>query len=47
MADANTVIQNLTQQVAQLAVDKAILAAELAEARARIAELEAAEGDAA
>ena len=34
MADANTVIANLGQQVAQLTVDKAILEAELAELRA-------------
>ena len=34
MADANTVIANLGQQVAQLTVDKAILEAEVAEARA-------------
>ncbi len=41
MADANTVIRDLGQQVAQLTVDKAILAAELAEANERIADLEA------
>lgn len=41
MADANTVIANLGQQVAQLTVDKAILEAELAEARARLAAAEA------
>ena len=33
MADANTVIANLGQQVAQLTVDKAIIEAELAEPR--------------
>jgi hypothetical protein len=41
MADAQTVIRDLGQQVAQLTVDKAILAAELAEARERIADFEA------
>ncbi len=44
MADANTIIRDLGQQVAQLTVDKAILAAELAEVQVRIAELEAAAG---
>ena len=44
MADATTIIQSLGAQVAQLTVDKAVLAVELAEARARIAELEAPEG---
>ena len=42
MADAQTIIRNLGQQVAQLTVDKAILEVELAEARERIADLEAA-----
>lgn len=41
MADANTVIRDLGQQVAQLTVDKAILAAELGEANERLADLEA------
>jgi len=41
MADAQTVIRDLGQQIAQLTVDKAILDAELAEARERVAELEA------
>lgn len=36
MADAQTVIHELGQQVAQLMVDKAILAAELAEVRERL-----------
>lgn len=36
MADAQTVIRELGQQVAQLTVDKAILAAELAEVRERL-----------
>ena len=47
MADAQTVIRDLGQQVAQLTVDKAILNAELAEARERVAELEAAASGAA
>ena len=34
MADANTIIVNLGQQIAQLTVDKAILQAELAELQA-------------
>ena len=38
MADANTVIAALGQQVAQLVVDKAILSAELAELRAKYAD---------
>lgn len=41
MADASTIIKTLGQQVAQLVVDKAIVEAELAEARGRIGELEA------
>ncbi len=41
MADAQTVIRDLGQQVAQLTVDKAILQADLAEARERIADFEA------
>jgi len=41
MADAQTVIRDLGQQVAQLTVDKAILAAELAEANERAADLAA------
>jgi hypothetical protein len=41
MADAQTVIRHLGQQVAQLTVDKAILQADLAEARERIADFEA------
>ena len=41
MADANTVIANLGQQVAQLTVDKAILEAELAETHAKLAAAEA------
>lgn len=36
MADAQTVIANLGQQVAQLTVDKAILEAEVAELRAKV-----------
>ncbi len=40
MADANEIIKNLGLQVGQLTVDKAILQAELSEARQRIAELE-------
>ena len=36
MADANTIIRNLGQQVAQLTVDKAILEAEVAELRAAL-----------
>jgi len=44
MADANAVIVSLGQQVAQLTVDKAILAAELAETQAKLAELQAPEG---
>ena len=43
MADANTVITNLGQQVAQLSVDKAILQAEVAELRAALAGPAAAE----
>jgi hypothetical protein len=42
MADANAVIRDLGQQVAQLTVDKAILTAELAEANERSADLTAA-----
>jgi hypothetical protein len=41
VADAQTVIQRLGLQVGQLTVDKAILEAELAEARAQIAALQA------
>jgi hypothetical protein len=37
MADANTVIKALGQQVAQLSVDKAILEAEVAELQAALA----------
>lgn len=44
MADATIVIRDLGQQIAQLVVDRTILAAELAAANARIAELEAPEG---
>jgi hypothetical protein len=40
MADASTIITQLGQQIAQLIVDKAILEVALAEAQARIAELE-------
>ena len=36
MADANTIIRNLGQQVAQLTVDKAILEAEVGELRAAL-----------
>ena len=35
MADANTVIATLAQQVAQLTVDKVLLTVELAELRAK------------
>jgi hypothetical protein len=42
MADANAVIRDLGQQVAQLTVDKAILTAELAEANERNVDLTAA-----
>jgi hypothetical protein len=48
MADANTVIAALSQQIAQLTVDKAILTAELAELRAKYeqtVDLEVVEGD--
>lgn len=38
MADANTVIQQLGQQLAQAFVDKAILEAELAEVRGELAQ---------
>ena len=41
MADAQGVIQQLGLQIGQLNVDKSILAQDLAEARQRIAELEA------
>ena len=41
MADATAIIRQLGQQIAQLTVDKAILEVELAEARERIAALEA------
>lgn len=40
MADANTVIVQLGQQIAQLTVDKTIALVELTEARERIAALE-------
>jgi hypothetical protein len=40
VADANTVIRDLGQQIAQLTVDKTIALVELGEARERIAELE-------
>lgn len=43
MADATAIIRALGAQLAQLTVDKAVLEVELAEARERIAELEAAE----
>ena len=41
MADAQTVIRELGQQVAQLTVDKAILAVENSELRERVADFEA------
>ena len=40
MADANTIIVRLGQQLAQLSVDKTILEVDLAEALTRIAALE-------
>jgi len=40
MADANTIIINLGQQIAQLTVDKTIALTELAEANDRIAALD-------
>jgi len=40
MADATAVIRELGQQIAQLTVDKTIALTELAEAQARVAELE-------
>jgi hypothetical protein len=44
MADANTIIAGLAQQIAQLTVDKAILTAELTETQERLVKLEAPEG---
>jgi hypothetical protein len=37
MADANAVIRNMATQIAQLTVDKAVLAVELDECRAALA----------
>lgn len=48
MADANTIIQTLGQQIAQLTIEKAILAVELSELQAKYAktvDLEVVEDD--